>query len=110
MDLQEEPKAKKQTILPTYIPTQPFYRAGVVGLQSAGVGLLVSAVQNTLNRHSAGAAGVFTRTGGTITFFGEDWTGLLGRLALELTCTTFSCYGWNIRIHRYHVGQSPRKE
>ncbi|OCF32601.1 hypothetical protein I317_00370 [Kwoniella heveanensis CBS 569] len=40
-----------------------------VTVQSAGVGLLVSAVQNALDKHSAGAMGVVTRTGGTIGFF-----------------------------------------
>lgn len=33
------------------------------------MGLLVSAVQNALERHNRGAMGVFTRTGGTIAFF-----------------------------------------
>ncbi|WWC86895.1 uncharacterized protein L201_001774 [Kwoniella dendrophila CBS 6074] len=40
-----------------------------VTLQSAGVGLLVSAVQNALDKHNAGAMGIVTRTGGTIGFF-----------------------------------------
>ncbi|WVN89456.1 uncharacterized protein L203_104679 [Cryptococcus depauperatus CBS 7841] len=40
-----------------------------ITLQSAGVGLLVSSVQNALEKHNAGAMGVFTRTGSTITFF-----------------------------------------
>lgn len=43
-----------------------------VGLQAAGVGLLVSTVQNALDTHNRGAAGVLTRTGGTIGFFGES--------------------------------------
>lgn len=38
-------------------------------LQGAGVGLLVSAVQNSLDKHNKGAMGVFTRTGGTIGLF-----------------------------------------
>jgi hypothetical protein len=41
-----------------------------VGLQSAAVGLFVSAVQNSLHSHNKGAMGVFTRTGGTIGLFG----------------------------------------
>ncbi|TFK30322.1 hypothetical protein FA15DRAFT_662263 [Coprinopsis marcescibilis] len=40
-----------------------------VGLQSAAVGLFVSALQNALGKHSHGALGVVTRTGGTIGFF-----------------------------------------
>ncbi|TXT07248.1 hypothetical protein VHUM_03418 [Vanrija humicola] len=43
--------------------------ASRVTLQSAGVGLLVSAVQNALDKHDRGAMGVVTRTGGTIGFF-----------------------------------------
>ncbi|KAL1411699.1 hypothetical protein Q8F55_002665 [Vanrija albida] len=43
--------------------------AARVTLQSAGVGLLVSAVQNALDKHDRGAMGVVTRTGGTIGFF-----------------------------------------
>lgn len=46
------------------------YGAGVTGLQSAGVGVLVSAVQNALGTHNAGAMGILTRTGSTIGFFG----------------------------------------
>jgi len=43
--------------------------AAYVGLQSAGVGLVISSVQNALDTHSRGAAGIVTRTGGTIGFF-----------------------------------------
>ena len=45
--------------------------ASTVGLQSAGVGLFVSTLQNALGNHSKGAMGVVTRTGGTIGFFGS---------------------------------------
>ncbi|KZT55961.1 hypothetical protein CALCODRAFT_337028 [Calocera cornea HHB12733] len=44
-------------------------RAAFVGLQSAGVGLVFSSVQNALETHGKGAAGVLTRTGSTIGFF-----------------------------------------
>jgi len=44
--------------------------ASAVGIQAAGVGALVSAVQNALSSHNYGAFGIFTRTGGTIGFFG----------------------------------------
>jgi len=40
-----------------------------VGTQSALVGTLVSAIQNSLHTHNEGAKGVFTRTGGTIGLF-----------------------------------------
>lgn len=43
--------------------------AGIAG----GIGLFVSAMQNTAQKHKDGARGVVTRTGGTIAFFGK-WT------------------------------------
>ncbi|KAI9283379.1 hypothetical protein BY458DRAFT_496353 [Sporodiniella umbellata] len=36
---------------------------------AGGIGLVVSAMQNTIQKHHAGARGVITRTGGTIAFF-----------------------------------------
>ncbi|CAO3649214.1 unnamed protein product [Mucor hiemalis] len=39
--------------------------AGIAG----GIGLFVSAMQNTAQKHKDGARGVVTRTGGTIAFF-----------------------------------------
>jgi hypothetical protein len=41
--------------------------AGIAG----GIGLFVSAMQNTAQKHKDGAKGVITRTGGTIAFFGK---------------------------------------
>lgn len=48
---------------------QPVNEAFNTGIASAGVGLLASAVQNSLQKHKAGAMGIFTRTGGTIALF-----------------------------------------
>ncbi|KAF9918306.1 hypothetical protein BX616_009498 [Lobosporangium transversale] len=47
-------------------PIQEGLQAGAIG---AGVGLLVSAAQNSVGSHSYGATGVFARTGGTIGIF-----------------------------------------
>ncbi|KAG0255012.1 hypothetical protein BG011_005391 [Mortierella polycephala] len=47
-------------------PIKEGLQAGAIG---AGVGLLVSAAQNTVGSHSYGATGVFARTGGTIGLF-----------------------------------------
>ncbi|KAI0651942.1 hypothetical protein C8Q79DRAFT_899148 [Trametes meyenii] len=52
-----------------YDPKPSLQYASAVGLQAAGVGALVSAIQNALGTHSSGAAGFLTRTGGTIGFF-----------------------------------------
>ncbi|KAI8369486.1 uncharacterized protein BYT42DRAFT_584629 [Radiomyces spectabilis] len=43
--------------------------AGKTAAISGGLGLVVSAMQNTVQKHTEGAKGVFTRTGGTIAFF-----------------------------------------
>jgi len=43
--------------------------ASTVGFQAGVVGAIVSAVQNALGAHNQGAAGVLTRSGGTIGFF-----------------------------------------
>ena len=40
-------------------------------LQAGTVGLVLSTVQNALGKHTHGAMGVLTRTGGTIGFFGN---------------------------------------
>ena len=56
---------------PAYDPKPSLSLATSAGIQGAGVGLLVSTVQNALEKHSRGAMGVFTRTGGTIGFFCE---------------------------------------
>ncbi len=55
---------------PAYDPKPSLQYASAVGLQAAGIGALVSAVQNALGTHTSGAAGFLTRTGSTIGFFG----------------------------------------
>ena len=54
----------------TFEPRATLRYTSAVGIQAAGVGALVSAVQNALSSHNHGAFGIFTRTGGTIGFFG----------------------------------------
>jgi hypothetical protein len=62
-----------------HAPNEPVFQshpalstAAKVTVISAGVGLLVSSVQNALDKHDRGAMGIFTRTGGTISFFGQS--------------------------------------
>lgn len=65
-----ESSQARQSLNPAaYEPKSSLQNAAFVGLQSAGVGVLVSAVQNALDTHNRGAAGILTRTGGTIGFF-----------------------------------------
>ena len=58
-------------------PLRPYMPKDSVtlGLDAAGrsatVGLVVAAVQNTLAKHSQGAMGVVTRSGGVIAMFGK---------------------------------------
>jgi len=54
----------------TFQPRATLRYTSAVGIQAACVGAVVSAVQNALSSHNHGAFGVFTRTGGTIGFFG----------------------------------------
>ncbi|KAF9354328.1 hypothetical protein BGX34_011098 [Mortierella sp. NVP85] len=58
--------ASEEVIYHAKAPVKEGIQAGAIG---AGVGLLVSAVQNSVGSHSQGAIGVFTRTGHTIGVF-----------------------------------------
>lgn len=51
------------------LPVNDAMNASAAG---AAAGLLVSAVQNSLQKHNAGAMGIFTRTGGTIVLFSRS--------------------------------------
>jgi len=95
----------------TFQPRATLRYASAVGIQAAGVGALVSAVQNALGSHNYGAAGVLTRTGGTIGFFGMSLprfayihglneigiTLLVGLGMLELGVNR--CYGCYVRFN-----------
>ncbi|KAI5451949.1 hypothetical protein NCC49_001249 [Naganishia albida] len=71
---QQQPISSKffvpSTVEPAVFSPHPSLAVGAkVAVTSAGVGLLVSSVQNALENHNKGAMGIFTRTGGTIGFF-----------------------------------------
>lgn len=53
-------------VTPVYKERSPITETFNAGAAGAVVGLIVSAVQNSLQRHNAGAMGIFSRTGGTI--------------------------------------------
>lgn len=55
-----------------FTPKPTLAYASTVGFQAAAVGAFVSAIQNALGTHKAGASGFLTRTGGTIGFFGAS--------------------------------------
>lgn len=63
--------ATEPPVQDAYEPKAPLSCATTTGLQAGAVGAFVSAVQNALASHSAGAAGFLTRTGGTIGTFGQ---------------------------------------
>jgi hypothetical protein len=47
--------------------------AGKAAAVAGGIGLIMSAMQNTVQKHTIGAKGVLTRTGGTVAFFGKTF-------------------------------------
>lgn len=64
------------------------------GAVSAAAGLFMSALQNSVQRHSAGAMGIFTRTGGTIALFSACSTAnkpLLAPRSPSLMHTPLTC-------------------
>lgn len=65
-------EAPSEPVQGAYEPKAPLSRATTTALQAGAVGAFVSAVQNALASHSAGAAGFLTRTGGTIGTFSES--------------------------------------
>ncbi len=66
----EKPPCQRHLASPPTSPRPAIQYAARVTIQAAGVGFAMSAIQNALGKHSHGASGVFTRTGGTIGFFG----------------------------------------
>lgn len=67
-------EAQPEPVQDAYEPKAALSRATTAGLQAGAVGAFVSAVQNALSSHSAGAAGFLTRTGGSIGTFGKSLT------------------------------------
>ncbi|KAJ1026798.1 hypothetical protein NDA16_002095 [Ustilago loliicola] len=62
-------KTNEQVVTETFSERSPFADGMTSGAASAGAGLLVSAIQNSVQTHNKGALGVFTRTGSTIALF-----------------------------------------
>ena len=65
-------KNNEQVVTETFAERSPFADGMTAGAASAGAGLLVSAIQNSIQTHNKGALGVFTRTGSTIALFSES--------------------------------------
>ena len=64
-------KNSEQVVTETFSERSPLADGMSSGAVSAGAGLLVSAIQNSIQTHNKGALGVFTRTGSTIALFSE---------------------------------------
>jgi hypothetical protein len=64
-------KTNEQVVTETYSERSPIADGMTAGAASAGAGLLVSAIQNSVQTHNRGALGVFTRTGSTIALFSK---------------------------------------
>ena len=89
----------------TYDPKPSLQYASAVGLQAAGIGALVSAVQNALGSHTSGAAGVFTRTGGTIGFFGASGVSHHTQALCLRDWQLHSGHGRDLRVDRVGRGK-----
>jgi hypothetical protein len=63
---------------------------------TGGAGLLVSGVQNTLQKQNIGAMGVFTRSGGTIATFGKLPCLCQGAMRRVWLTLVRSCDGWSL--------------
>ncbi len=70
MDDHEEVLQARESVTDFFEPRPTIKYTSVVGLQAGIVGAVVSTIQNALGTHNYGAAGVLTRSGGTIGFFG----------------------------------------
>lgn len=64
-------KTNEQVVTETFSERSAFADGMTAAGASAGAGLLVSAIQNSVQTHNKGALGVFTRTGSTIALFSE---------------------------------------
>lgn len=64
-------KTNEQVVAETYSERSAIADGMTSGAASAGAGLLVSAIQNSVQTHNKGALGVFTRTGSTIALFSK---------------------------------------
>ncbi|KAJ9479357.1 Complex I-B14.7 [Pseudozyma hubeiensis] len=62
-------KTNEQVVTETFSERSAFADGMTAAGASAGAGLLVSAIQNSVQTHNKGALGVFTRTGSTIALF-----------------------------------------
>jgi len=52
-----------------FIPSDTWVDVASLTLQGAGLGLVISSLQNTVAHHNKGMMGVFTRSGGTIGYY-----------------------------------------
>ena len=64
-------KSNEQVVTETFSERSPFADGMTAAGASAGAGLFVSAIQNSVQSHNKGALGVFTRTGSTIALFSK---------------------------------------
>lgn len=69
MDDHEEVLQARESVTDFFESRPTIKYTSVVGLQAGIVGAVVSTIQNALGTHNYGAAGVLTRSGGTIGFF-----------------------------------------
>ena len=83
--------------LPVFTPKEPLASAYRMALQGGGVGLVASAIQNSLAKHERGAMGVFTRTGGTQVILSKASNFCSEIVIAEQDCSVF-CNGWCLHL------------
>lgn len=94
-----------------YDPKPSLRYASAVALQAAGIGAFVSAVQNALGTHTAGASGFLTRTGGTIGFFGACSTlSTVVSNLLNMTIVRVAAMGATFAFTESFVGNTRQKD
>lgn len=106
------------SLKPVYEERPSVKNAALVSLQAGGVGVLVASVQNALDHHNRGAMGIFTRSGGTIGFFGQ-FRPIVLYYCIHIADVCFwlisnllvrpwrlcSCHGCDVCFHRFVCGK-----
>lgn len=88
--------AQSEEDVPVYKPKDAIGDMVTATMIMGGAGLTLSAVKSTLTRQNIGAWAVFTRTGGTISLFGEIQR--IGSATVSTTNIDNSCNGCDIRL------------
>lgn len=93
---------------PSYKPRDAVTESIRAGCITGGFGILLASVQNTLARQNYGAAGVFTKFGGTIGLFGRQ--SVYASFDATNWLTSFSWIRWHLHLREHRIGKSEAEE